>query len=87
MASHKYTQISTHLIHHTEFASRLFPVSTMTSAKVCIALLAAVILGGCLQGETDEEREAARKGRIECSDPLIIPGPTSEPSAAPYPPC
>jgi hypothetical protein len=39
------------------------------------------------QRKTDEEREAARKGRIECSDPLVIPGPTSEPSAAPYPPC
>jgi hypothetical protein len=59
----------------------------MVNAKVCVALLAAVILAGCLQGETDEEREAGRRDRIECSDPLIIPGPTSEPSPAPYPPC
>jgi hypothetical protein len=57
-------------------------------ARVVLGLFAIELLAGCIKGETAEERESGRKGRMECSDPEVIPGPSSAPSAAnPYPPC
>lgn len=57
-------------------------------AGAVVGLLTVALLTGCIKGETTEERESARKGRMECSDPEVIPGPTSATSAThPYPPC
>lgn len=51
-------------------------------------MLAIGFLTGCLKGGSPEEREAGRKGRIECSDPEIIPGPPGASDlTAPDPPC
>jgi hypothetical protein len=45
---------------------------TMRSRLVTSSLIA-IMLAGCYQGETDEEKAAGRAGRIECSNPEIIP--------------
>ena len=57
-------------------------------ARAVLGLFAVALFAGCIKGETAEEREWGRKGQMECSDPEVIPGPTSATSPAnAYPPC
>lgn len=57
-------------------------------ARAVVGLFAVALLASCIKGETAEEKESGRKGRMECSDPEVIPGPTSATFAAnPHPPC
>ena len=60
----------------------------MLDAKAIIGLFAIGLLAGCIKGETTEEKDAGRRGRMECSDPQIIPEPSSDtPAVTPDPPC
>jgi hypothetical protein len=49
--------------------------------RLFTSALVAVLLTSCYQGETDEEKAAGRAGRIECSNPEIIPASGDSPSA------